>query len=120
MKKIKNLPKKIFLQLTSNGEDEIDFEEQDEVTWCAEKVGSCTSDTINVPYVNAASLLNKEGLPNEGVECLFEMKDGSTHLGFLYEDAGNKWLFLDGTIHATNVDFIKRWAYTKDLLGLNN
>ncbi len=53
--KIKNLPKKIYLNICSN-EDEVDYNELDGVTFSTEKVGVTDCDTENVPYVNAASL----------------------------------------------------------------
>ena len=53
--KIKNLPKKIYLNICSN-EDEVDFNELDEVTFSTEKVGVTDCDTKNVTYVIAASL----------------------------------------------------------------
>ena len=55
--KIKNLPKKIYLNICSN-EDEVDYNELDGVTFSTEKVGVTDCDTENVPYVNAASLWN--------------------------------------------------------------
>lgn len=51
--KIKNLPKKIYLNISSN-KDEVDYNELDGVTFSTEKVGVTDCDTENVPYVNAA------------------------------------------------------------------
>ena len=53
--KVKNLPKKIYLNICSN-EEEVDYNELDGVTFSTEKVGVTDCDTENVPYVNAASL----------------------------------------------------------------
>lgn len=53
--KINNLPKKIYLNISSN-EDEVNYNELDGVTLSTEKVGVTDCDTENVPYVNAASL----------------------------------------------------------------
>ena len=53
--KIKNLPKKIYLNICSN-EDEVDYNELNEVTFSKEKIGVTDCDTENVPYVNAESL----------------------------------------------------------------
>ena len=53
--KIKNLPKKLYLNICSN-EDEVDYNELDGVTFSTEKVGITDCNTENVPYVNAASL----------------------------------------------------------------
>lgn len=53
--KIKNLPKKIYLNICSN-EDEVDYNDINGVTFSTEKIGVTDCDTENVPYVNAASL----------------------------------------------------------------
>lgn len=53
--RIKNLPKKIYLNICSN-EDEVDYNKLNGVTFSTEKVGVTDCDTENVPYVNAASL----------------------------------------------------------------
>ena len=53
--KVKNLPKKIYLNICSN-EDEVDYNELNGVTFSSEKVGVTDCDIENVPYVNAASL----------------------------------------------------------------
>ena len=53
--KVKNLPKKIYLNICSN-EDEVDYNELNGVTFSTEKIGVTDCDTENVPYVNAASL----------------------------------------------------------------
>ena len=53
--KIKNLPKKIYLNICSN-EDEVDYNELNGVTFSTEKIGVTDCNTENVPYVNAASL----------------------------------------------------------------
>ena len=53
--KVKNLPKKIYLNICSN-EDEVDYNKLNGVTFSTEKVGVTDCDTENVPYVNAASL----------------------------------------------------------------
>ena len=52
---VKNLPKKIYLNICSN-EDEVDYNELNGVTFSTEKVGVTDCDTENVPYVNTASL----------------------------------------------------------------
>ena len=52
---VKNLPKKIYLNICSN-EDEVDYNELNGVTFSTEKVGITDCNTENVPYVNAASL----------------------------------------------------------------
>ena len=53
--KVKNLPKKIYLNICSN-EDEVDYNKLNGVTFSTEKVCVTDCDTENVPYVNAASL----------------------------------------------------------------
>ena len=53
--KVKNLPKKIYLNICSN-EDEVDYNELNGVTFSTEKVGINDCNIENVPYVNAASL----------------------------------------------------------------
>ena len=53
--KVRNLPKKIYLNICSN-EDEVDYNELNGVTFSTEKVGVTDCDTENVPYVNTASL----------------------------------------------------------------
>lgn len=53
--KVKNIPKKIYLNICSN-KDEVDYNELDEVTFSTEKVGVTDCDTENVHYVNAALL----------------------------------------------------------------
>lgn len=101
--KIKNLPKKIFLQVTSNGEEEIDFNEQDDITWCAEEVGSCTSDTINVPYVNVDSLWHdlKDGKPELRKWVMFRYRGGGANPTALHYGAMSNDIWIvtrgDGT-----------------------
>ena len=53
--KIKNLPKKIYLNICSN-EDEVDYNKLNGVTFSTEKVCVTDCNTENVPYVNVASL----------------------------------------------------------------
>ena len=53
--KIKNLPKKIYLNICSN-EDEVDYNELNGVTFSTEKIDVTDCNTGNVLYVNAASL----------------------------------------------------------------
>ena len=53
--KVKNLPKKIYLNICGN-EDEVDYNELNGVTFSTEKVGVTDCGTENVPYVNAALL----------------------------------------------------------------
>ena len=53
--KVKNLPKKLYLNICSN-EDEVDYNELDGVTFSTEKIGVTDCNTENVSYVNAASL----------------------------------------------------------------
>ena len=53
--KVKNLPKKLYLNICSN-EDEVDYNELDGVTFSTEKVCITDCNTENVPYVNTASL----------------------------------------------------------------
>ena len=55
---VKNLPKKIYLNICSN-EDEVDYNELDGVTFSTEKVGVTDCDTENVHYLNAPSLLRE-------------------------------------------------------------
>ena len=52
---IKNIPKKIYINICSN-EDEVDYNELEGVTFSTEKVGATDCDTENVTYLNAASL----------------------------------------------------------------
>ena len=53
--KVKNLPKKIYLNICSN-KKEVDFNDCDIVTYCTKKIDDTDCDAENVPYVNAASL----------------------------------------------------------------
>lgn len=53
--KVKNLPKKIYLNICSN-EDEVDYNELNGVTFSTEKVDVTDCDIENVTYMNAASL----------------------------------------------------------------
>ena len=55
--KVKNLPKKIYLNICSN-EDEVDYNELNGVTFSTEKIDVTDCGIENVPYVNAASLWN--------------------------------------------------------------
>lgn len=52
--KIKNLPKKIYLNICSN-EDEVDYNELNGVTFSTEKIGVTDCDTENVPYKGRGS-----------------------------------------------------------------
>ena len=62
--KVKNLPKKLYLNICSN-EDEVDYNELNGVTFSTEKVDVTDCDIENVPYVNTASLWHdlKEEMP---------------------------------------------------------
>ena len=78
--KIKNLPKKIYLNICSN-EDEVDFNELDEVTFSTEKVGVTDCDTKNVTYVIAASLWHdlKEDKPPLKKWVMFRYSGGGVN-----------------------------------------
>ena len=86
--KIKNLPKKIYLNICSN-EDEVDFNELDEVTFSTEKVGVTDCDTKNVTYVIAASLRNdlKEEQPPLKKWMMFRYSGGVVNHTALHHGA---------------------------------
>lgn len=97
--KIKNLPKKIYLNICSN-EDEVDYNELNGVTFSTEKVGVTDCDTENVPYVNAASLWHdlKEEKPPLRKWVMFRYSKGgviptSLHHGAMSDDV---WIVTRG------------------------
>ena len=90
--KIKNLPKKIFLNISSN-EDEVDYNELDGVTFSTEKIDVTDCDTENVLYVNAASLWHdlKEDKPPLRKWVMFRYSGGGAnptalHYGAMSDD----------------------------------
>lgn len=90
--KVKNLPKKIYLNICSN-EDEVDYNELNGVTFSTEKVGVTDCDTENVPYVNAASLWHdlKEDKPPLKKWVMFRYSGGGVnptalHYGAMSDD----------------------------------
>ena len=100
--KVKNLPKKIYLNIYSN-EDEVDYNELNGVTFSTEKVGVTDCDTENVPYVNAASLWHdlKEDKPPLRKWVMFRYSGGGVnptalHYGAMSDDI---WIVTigDGT-----------------------
>lgn len=97
--KIKNLPKKIYLNICSN-EDEVDYNELNGVTFSTEKIGVTDCDTENVPYVNAASLWHdlKEEKPPLKKWVMFRYSGGGVnptalHYGAMSDDV---WLVTRG------------------------
>lgn len=78
--RIKNLPKKIYLNICSN-EDEVDYNELNGVTFSTEKVGITDCDMKNVPYVNAASLWHdlKEDKPPLKKWVMFRYSGGGVN-----------------------------------------
>ena len=97
--RIKNLPKKIYLNICSN-EDEVDYNELDGVTFSTEKVGATDCNTENVPYVNAASLWHdlKEEKPTLRKWVMFRYNGGgvkptSLHHGAMSNDG---WIVTRG------------------------
>lgn len=97
--KIKNLPKKIYLNICSN-EDEVDYNELNGVTFSTEKVGVTDCDTENVPYVNAASLWHdlKEEKPPLRKWVMFRYSGGGVnptalHYGAMSDDV---WVVTRG------------------------
>lgn len=90
--KVKNLPKKIYLNICSN-EDEVDYNELNGVTFSTEKIGVTDCDTENVPYVNAASLWHdlKEEKPPLKKWVMFRYSGGGVnptalHYGAMSDD----------------------------------
>ena len=90
--KIKNLPKKLYLNICSN-EDEVDYNELDEVTFSTEKIDVADCNTENVFYVNAASLWHdlKEDKPPLRKWVMFRYTGGSVnstalHYGAISDD----------------------------------
>ena len=90
--KIKNLPKKLYLNICSN-EDEVDYNELDEVTFSTEKIDVADCNTENVFYVNAASLWHdlKEDKPPSRKWVMFRYTGGSVnstalHYGAMSDD----------------------------------
>lgn len=100
--KIKNLPKKIYLNICSN-EDEVDYNELNGVTFSTEKVGVAGCDTENVPYVNAASLWHdlKEDKPPLRKWVMFRYSGGGVNPTALHYGAMSDGVWLvtigDGT-----------------------
>lgn len=97
--KVKNLPKKIYLNICSN-EDEVDYNELNGVTFSTEKVGVTDCDTENVPYVNAASLWHdiKEEKPPLKKWVMFRYSGGGAnptalHYGAMSDDV---WVVTRG------------------------
>ena len=97
--KVKNLPKKIYLNICSN-EDEVDYNELNGVTFSTEKIGVTDCDTENVPYVNAASLWHdlKEEKPPLKKWVMFRYSGGGVnptalHYGAMSDDV---WLVTRG------------------------
>ena len=97
--KIKNLPKKIYLNICSN-EDEVDYNELNGVTFSTEKVGVTDCDTENVPYVNAASLWHdlKEDKPPLRKWVMFRYSGGGVNPTALYYGAmsDDVWIVTRG------------------------
>ena len=90
--KVKNLPKKIYLNICSN-EDEVDYNELNGVTFSTEKIGVTDCDAENVPYVNAASLWHdlKEEKPPLKKWVMFRYRGGGVnptalHYGAMSDD----------------------------------
>lgn len=83
--KIKNLPKKIYLNICSN-EDEVDYNKLNGVTFSTEKVGVTDCNTENVPYVNAASLWHdlKEEKPPLKKRVMFRYSRGDVNYTALH------------------------------------
>lgn len=96
--RIKNLPKKIYLNIFSN-EDEVDYNELDGVTFSTEKVGVTDCGTENVPYVNAASLWHdlKEDKPPLKKWVMFRYSGGGVNPTALHYGAMSDDVWLDGT-----------------------
>ena len=97
--KVKNIPKKIYLNICSN-EDEVDYNELEGVTFSTEKVGATDCDTENVTYVNAASLWHdlKEEKPTLRKWVMFLYNGGgvkptSLHHGAMSDDG---WIVTRG------------------------
>ena len=97
--KVKNLPKKIYLNICSN-EDEVDYNELNGVTFSTEKIGVTDCDTENVPYVNAASLWHdlKEDKPPLKKWVMFRYSGGGVnptalHYGAMSDDI---WVVTKG------------------------
>lgn len=97
--KVKNLPKKIYLNICSN-KDEVDYNELNGVTFSTEKIGVTDCNTENVPYVNAASLWHdlKEEKPPLRKWVMFRYSGGGVnptalHYGAMSDDV---WLVTRG------------------------
>lgn len=97
--KVKNLPKKIYLNICSN-EDEVDYNELNGVTFSKEKVDVTDCCTENVPYVNAASLWHdlKEDKPPLRKWVMFRYSGGGVnhtalHYGAMSDDV---WIVTRG------------------------
>ena len=86
--KVKNLPKKIYLNICSN-EDEVDYNKLNGVTFSTEKVGITDFNTENVPYVNAASLWHdlKEEKPPLRKRVMFRYSGGGINTTVLHYGA---------------------------------
>ena len=99
--KIKNLPKKIYLNICSN-EDEVDYNELNGVTFSTEKIGVTDCDTENVPYVNAASLWHdlKEEKPPLRKWVMFRYSGGGVNPTALHHGAmsDDRWIFTRGDV----------------------
>lgn len=91
--KIKNLPKKIYLNISSN-KDEVDYNELDGVMFSTEKINT------TVPYVNASSLWHdlKEEKPPFKKWVMFRYSGGGVnptalHYGAMSDDV---WVVTRG------------------------
>ena len=97
--RIKNLPKKIYLNICSN-EDEVDYNELNGVTYSTENVGVTDCDTENVPYVNAASLWHdlKEEKPPLIKWVMFRYSGGGVNPTALHHGAmsDDGWIVTRG------------------------
>lgn len=97
--KVKNLPKKIYLNICSN-KKEVDFNDCDIVTYCMKKIDDTDCDAENVPYVNAASLWHdlKEDKPPLKKWVMFRYSGGGVNPTALYYGAmsDDVWLVTRG------------------------
>lgn len=97
--KIKNLPKKIYLNIGSNDED-VDYNELDDVTFSTEEVGATDCSMVNVPYVNVASLWHdlKKEKPEYRKWVMFRFSGGGVNPTTLYHGAMSDdiWIITRG------------------------
>lgn len=115
--KVKNLPKRIYLNISST-EEVVDYNSLSDVTFCNEPVSVEDCDVENVPYVNVSQCWHESPqTPRHPADCLVcvtcftEDIVATKHLPGVY--AKGKWHFESLPYQYSYT--VKRWAYLSDL-----